>query len=313
MSRRLLLLAAFALVLAGCGSADTGLRDEGSAAAGDDAVVSPAEAAVDGGRKPEIPAPAPGVAIVYLLRYDDPEPTRRAVPTGMGVAEAGINALLDGPTTAERALHYASAIPADARLNGFSVRNRTAIVDISELPTEGPDALLALYQIVYTVTAGGGVDAVQVRLDGRPYGLGSITGGSSALEPPLTRADLSFVVATDTRPGSSGCAVAKDDAGGVGPPEVRLTSPGEGARVEDTLKIRGALSGPGGPIVIRILQDETEVANRIIEERCRGAFAATLPIPRTLQGPALLIVASPAEGDRPAAEIRRAITVAAAD
>lgn len=312
MTVRVLLVIALGLALAGCGSADTGLRDEGSAAAGEDAVVSPAEAAVDGGRKPEIPAPAPGVAIVYLLRYDDPAPTRRAVPTGMGIAEAGINALLDGPTPAERSLHYASAIPAEARLNGFSVRNRTAIVDVSALPLEGPDALLALYQIVYTVTAGGGIDAVQVRVDGRPYGLGSITGGSSALEPPLTRADLSFVVASDTRPGSSGCAVAKDEEAIAASPAIRLSRPADGARVEGTLKIRGTLTGPGGPIVIRILQDEVEVANRIIEERCRGAFAATLPIPRTLTGPALVVVASPAEGDRPGTEVRRAIAVAAA-
>ncbi len=310
--RRLVGLFALAALLAGCGSAETGLRDEGSVA-GDDAVVSPAEAAVDGGRKPEIPAPAPGVAIVYLLRYDEPAATRRAVPTGLSLPEAGVNALLDGPTAAERSLHYASAIPADARLNGFSIRNRTGIVDVSELPTEGPDALLALYQLVYTVTAGGTVEAVQVRVDGRPYGIGSITGGSSALEPPLTRADLSFVVAADTRPGSSGCAIAKEGKAGVGPPELRLTSPGEGVRIDGSLKIRGAITGPGGPIVIRILQDEVEVANRIIEETCRGAFAATLPIPRTLQGAATVIVGSPAEGDRAAVEVRRAIVVAAAE
>ncbi len=307
------MLLGLAAALAGCGGTDTGLRDEGAVAIGNDAVVSPAEAAVDGGDGPAIPTPAPGVSIVYFLRFDDPAPTRRTVASEETVAETGLKQLLAGPSTAERSLHYATAIPPRARLIAFAVRNRTAIVDLTALPdaTEagGAEALLALYQIVYTVTAGGGIEAVQVRVDGRPYGLNTITGGSSALEPPLTRADLSFVVAADTLPGSIGCALAKDEPA---PDRASLVvrRPRGGTVVGDVLQIRGALTGPGGPIVIRILQDEIEVTNRVIDETCRGPFSASLPTPRTLEGLVEVVVTAPGAKGAPTLEERRAIVIA---
>ncbi len=311
--RRLVAFLVMAALLGACGGTDTGLRDEGAVAIGNDAVVSPAEAAVDGGSGPAIPTPAPGVAIVYFLRYDEPEPTRRAMPLGESVVEAGVNQLLAGPSTAERSLHYATAIPEDARLIGLSVRNRTAIVDLSALPDPdengGSEALLALYQVVYTVTASGGVEAVQVRVNGRPYGLSTITGGSGALEPPLTRADLSFVVAADTLPGSFGCAIAKDEPAPA-TPTLAVQRPRDGANVAGMLQVRGRLGGPGGPIVIRILQDEIEVTNRIVDEVCRGRFSASLPIPRTLEGPVVVVISAPGAEDVPTLEVRRAVVIA---
>ena len=221
---RVLMVVAFALLLAGCGGANSAVRDEGLAA-GDRAVVSPATATEQTSTPATPAAPAPGVAFVYLLRFNQPEPTRRSVPVGMSVPESSMRELLSGPTLAEATLHYSTAIPESTRLLSYSRTGRLAIVDVSALPAVQGDndseALLALYQIVYTVTASGGIDAVQVRVGGRPYGLNSVTGGSSVLEPPLTRADLSFVVAAETLPGSTGCAVAKKDA----PPYA--TSPGD--------------------------------------------------------------------------------------
>lgn len=160
------------------------------------------------------------------------------------------------------------------------------------------------------MTASGGVDAVQVRVAGRPYGLSSVTGGSSALEAPLTRADLSFVVAAETLPGSTGCAIVKQEAQPYeGGPVLTLERPKTGETVRGTLQVRGALQSNGGPIVIRLLQDELEVTNRIIDEQCRGSFAATIPLPRTLIGSVDVEVIAPGTNGEPAASIRETITV----
>ncbi len=314
--RRLAAVVAAALALAGCGSAETGIRDEGFVAAGDRAVVSPATGAAEEGAA-VAPQPAPGVAIVYFLRYDEPAPTRRGVPVGETVAETGLAALLDGPSAAERSLRYSTAIPADTRLLAYAQEGRTAVVDLSALPDPATDgdqeALLALYQVVYTVTAGGGIDAVRVRVDGRPYGLGTLTGDADALEPPLTRADLSFVVGAEAQLGSTGCAVAKADAEPfAGEPFLELTRPQDGVVVEETLQIRGRLLSDGGPIVIRLLQDGLEVSNRIIDQRCRGAFSATVPVPRTLAGLVEVVVSSPETETAPALEARRVVEIAGA-
>jgi hypothetical protein len=312
--RRLAALLVAALALAGCGSAETGVRDEGFVAAGDRAVVSPATGAAEEGAV-VAPQPAPGVAIVYFLRYDEPAPTRRSVPVGETVAESGLAALLAGPSAAERSLRYSTAIPADTRLIAYAQEGRTAVIDLSALPdptTDGDqEALLALYQVVYTVTAGGAIDAVRVRVDGRPYGLGTLTGDADALEPPLTRADLSFVVGAEAQLGSTGCAVAKADAEPfAGEPFLELTRPQDGATVEETLQIRGRLLSDGGPIVIRLLQDGLEVSNRIIDQPCRGAFSATVPVPRTLSGLVEVVVSSPETETAPALEARRVVEVA---
>jgi Sporulation and spore germination len=197
---RLLLVVAVAFALAGCGAATSaGIRDEGAAAVGDKAAISPAGAAGEE-TSPVVPVtPAPGAAFVYLLRFDQPEPTRRSLPGGLSIPEGSLRALLEGPTRAERILRFSSAIPADTRLLGYSAVNRTAIVDLSQMPAGGDEALLALYQVVYTVTASGSIDAVQLRVAGRPYGLGSLSGGSSAQTRPRWRAAPAARSPTRTR------------------------------------------------------------------------------------------------------------------
>jgi hypothetical protein len=65
---RMLGTACIALLLAGCGTVGSGVRDEGAAALGDKAAVSPAAAAGEN-TSAAVPAPsAPGTAFVYLLR-----------------------------------------------------------------------------------------------------------------------------------------------------------------------------------------------------------------------------------------------------
>ena len=315
-SAALALLLLAALLSVGCGTASTvGLRDEGPAAAGDRAAISPG-AATGEEAVPVVPiTPAPGSAFVYLLRFDQPQPTRRSISSELTIPEGSLRALLTGPTRAERVLRYSTAIPTGTRLLGFTTVNRTAIVDLSAMPAS-PDgaeseALLALYQVVYTVTASGTIDAVQVRVAGRPYGLGALSGGSSAQEAPLTRADLSFVVDAATLAGSAGCAVA--DAGAApftGAPSVTITRPLPDEQVTGTIQLRGVVEGKGGALVIRLVQDGIEVASRVIDERCRGRFAATLPVPRALSGSVELEVIAPGVGGSPSASALQTIDIA---
>lgn len=304
---------AIVFVVSGCGSLDSGIRDEGGAAIGDEAVVSPAASVVAAGQS-TTPAPAPGMVIVYFLRYDEPRPTHRSVSSGLSGVETSLQQLLLGPSSAERSLSYSTAIPERATLLALSVVDRVAIVDLSELPVAKDDrdqeALLALYQVVYTVTAGGGVDAAMIRVKGRPYGLASITGGSSESEPPLTRADLSFVVATESLPGSTGCAVVQDPAVPfVDEPLLDVTRPLDGAIVRTTIQVRGRVLSTGGPIVIRILQDGIEVTHRIIDENCRGKFSASLPVPRALAGEAVLDVSAQNVEGTVTMQVRRTVTI----
>jgi hypothetical protein len=312
---RAVLLALIACLLVGCGGAGTSIRDEGPAALGDKAVVSPAAAAGEETSSAVPGTPVPGAAFVYLLRYDTPEPTRRSVTTDLPVPEASLRALLQGPTAAESVLQYSTALLPKTRLLGYSVANRTAIVDVSQLPAVADgsetEALLALYQLVYTVTASGAIDAVQVRVAGQPYGLNALGGGSSVQEPPLTRADLSFVIDATTLAGSAGCAIAKPDAAPFrGVPSLAITRPVEAERIADSIQLRGIVESAPGPLVIRILQRDYEVANRIIDEECQGRFAATIPVPRTLVGPVTIVVTSPGTARVPAVSAERGLVIA---
>lgn len=309
--RLLVLVTCCGLLMAACGAADDTVRDEGLAAVGAEAVVSPATG--DSAGAATAVAAQSGTAIVYFLRYDAPVTTLRRLVDGRSVAESGLRGLLAGPTPAERSLHYATALAKGTRLLGFSVDDRVAIADLSSLP--GPlggrdaEALLALYQVVYTVTANGGIDAVRVRVNGSPYGLNSITGGSSALEPPLTRADLAFVT-TETQAGSTGCSVEKEGAvSTTSTPVLEVVRPEEGASITQVIQVRGRLVGKGGPIVIRILQDGFEVTRRIINDQCRGPFSASLPIPRTLAGSVVIEVGSPGRTGERGPLVLRDVTV----
>ena len=91
----------------------------------------------------------------------------------------------------------------------------------------------------------GGSQFVQIRVAGRPFGLNALAGGSSALEPPLTRADLSFVIDATTLAGSTGCAVEKTGAAPFsGTPTVTIVRLFEAPRAYDaSRRFAGIVSG----------------------------------------------------------------------
>lgn len=104
-------------------------------------------------------------------------------------ATAAVRALLKGPTATERAHGLSSAVPTGTRLLGLNIRDRVANVDLSRRFASGGGSLsmsIRLGQLVYTLTAIRGVDAVSLRIEGRVVHV--FSGEGLILQQPLTRA-----------------------------------------------------------------------------------------------------------------------------
>src|SRR4051794_33665456 len=71
-----------------------------------------------------------GVA-VYLVRGEQVVPVRRYVPRAQGVARAALAALFWGPTRAELRAGYSTAIPRGTHVNGVSLHDGVATVDLT--------------------------------------------------------------------------------------------------------------------------------------------------------------------------------------
>jgi hypothetical protein len=108
--------------------------------------------------------------VVEALRTH--KPTRR-------VASAALAALLAGPTQSESASGLTTAIPGDTRLNGVTIANGVARVDLTsdfESAAGSRSLQLRLAQVVYTLTQFPTVKAVQFSLDGSPVSIVSGNG-----------------------------------------------------------------------------------------------------------------------------------------
>ena len=105
------------------------------------------------------------------------------------IAADSVRALLMGPTTEETGDGLASAIPADTRLISLDLDGATAAVDLS---TEfgavgGSQQVLAVAQIVYTLTGSEPIERVRFAIEGRPI---EVPDGSGSLSTaPRGRSD----------------------------------------------------------------------------------------------------------------------------
>ncbi len=106
------------------------------------------------------------------------------------VATAALDALLAGPTPAERAAGDATSIPAGTRLLGVSVKDGVATVDLTSDYESGGGSLsmqVRLAQVVYTLTQFPTVRRVRFALDGTPVNVFSSEG--IVLDHPVGRGD----------------------------------------------------------------------------------------------------------------------------
>ncbi|HVX71141.1 MAG TPA: GerMN domain-containing protein [Mycobacteriales bacterium] len=137
---------------------------------------------------PSSPEAGPHVAI-YLVDGDHLVARSRQI-TGLNVPAEALRSLLLGPTPAESAQGLISDIPAQTRLFSLDLRGTVATVDLSSTfgAAGGSQQVLAIAQIVYTVTASRYIDAVRFSLSGRPI---EVPNGTGSLAPGArSRADF---------------------------------------------------------------------------------------------------------------------------
>jgi hypothetical protein len=145
---------------------------------------------------------------VYLLHDERIVIAHRAV-TGPAVLRGALTALLQGPTSAERAAGLTTAVPVGTRLRDVGLADGLATVDLSSEYGSG-DGLSTMRarvaEVVFTATQFPNVDRVAFRLEGRP--IDRLGGAGLVVTAPQTRAvvprTLSGSVLIDTpTPGST--------------------------------------------------------------------------------------------------------------
>lgn len=258
----LLTLLTAASLAAGCGSSPTG-APAGSLQA------TTTQQRSQTGTAPSPPGQTTSFG-VFFLRAGKVAPVYREVPETEAVGTAAIQALLAGPTQAERDLGITSSVPAGTRLLHLSVNDGTATVDVSpELTASGAALPGALAELTFTLTQFSTVDRVWVAVQGEPVG---------SQTEPLTRdgfPDLTPVILVEQP------ALGKP----VSSP-VRVS--GTASVFEATLRVR--LVGPGG----EKLWEDTVTASEGAPGR--GTFAVGIPFTASGDGTVVAFEPSAANG-----------------
>ncbi len=127
---------------------------------------------------------------VYLLTDDATAPlgVRRTIDRESPYAREALDALLDGPTAAERKRGITTAIPDQARLVSLTLKGRervVAVVNLTRLPSaqgqRGKEATLGMRvrvitQIARTLIGLSGIVSVEIRADEKPWDLWTMDG-----------------------------------------------------------------------------------------------------------------------------------------
>jgi len=136
---------------------------------------------------PATPSAGP-TTTVYLVDGERLVPARRRV-TGLNVPAESLRALLGGPNSQESLGGFVSDIPSQTRLISLDLNGAIASVDLSDDfgGAGGSQQVLAVAQIVYTLTASKYIDAVAFSLAGKRI---EVPDGSGSLSTsPRSRAD----------------------------------------------------------------------------------------------------------------------------
>jgi hypothetical protein len=127
----------------------------------------------------------------------------RLVPSGKTAATAAVEALLKGPTAAERSAGIETTLPARTKLVGLSIRDGTATVELSRTRAASTAVDVSLRparaaQFVYTLTGLPGVKHVLIRVNG--VDRATFIGSRLALKGPLDKHDLSKPIKLPVKP-----------------------------------------------------------------------------------------------------------------
>lgn len=226
--------------------------------------------------------PARSTVRAYFLRDEKVGPVAREA-TGVATAAAALDALLAGPTAAERVLGLTSTIPAGTSRLGLTINERIATVDLSrQFESGGGSASMQgrVAQVVFTLTQFPTVDAVTFRADGRPL---TVLGGEGLLlDKPQRRSDW------------------EDFA-----PAILVESPLPFAEVTTPLRISGTANTFEATFQVKL----TDAKGRVVHDHyamatsgtgTRGTFDVTIPFGATHAGTgSLRVYEFSAEDGRP--------------
>jgi germination protein M len=185
--------------------------------------------------------------------------TRTSEPT-RAVGRTSLEALLDGPTDAERLEGIQTQIPDGTELLGLSIEKGIGTVDLtSEFESGGGSASMSmrLAQVVFTLTEFPTVKGVQFALDGEPI---EVLGGEGVvIDHPLTRKDYADLL-----------------------PAILVESPSMGESVANPVKVTGTANVYEANVTVLILDAKgNEIARTFTTATCgsgcRGEFSVTLP------------------------------------
>jgi hypothetical protein len=143
-----------------------------------------------------VPAQALEAAHVFLVRRDGIVPVPRAVRGPVTPGEL-LDALLRGPTDGEAAAGLRTAVSADSSIVASEpeLEAGTVLVDLTRQFAQvgGQEQILALGQLVLTLTALPTIERVRFALDGVPVDVPRADG--TLVTGPVTRADYAALAA----------------------------------------------------------------------------------------------------------------------
>lgn len=140
---------------------------------------------------------------VFFVKGEQFAARTRVVPPGKAAATVAVQALLAGPTSAERAEGIDTTLPPRTRLASLSVRAGAATVNLSRARTASTAFDVSLRparaaQIVYTLTAIPTVEQVVIKVNGLDRA--TFIGSRLALKGPLDEHDLSKPMSLPAQP-----------------------------------------------------------------------------------------------------------------
>lgn len=238
--------------------------------------------------------PAPASLEVWFARGEELVSVKRTHEATPRVATAAIEALLAGPTRAERASGFDTAIPAGTRLLGISIKGGAAIIDLTSEYQSGGGSLsmqVRLGQVVYTLTQFPTVKAVSFRLDGTPVDVFSSEG--IVLSKPVGRGDYKDLL-----------------------PVIVVSHPTAGSRVTSPVTVSGSANVFEANVTVKVLDSGGHVVGSTFTTAtcgtgCRGTYSvdARFRIDREQRGTIVVSDDDAAGVGHPPHEVRTSVVL----
>lgn len=266
--KKLIALVGLAVLGASCGLAVAGC--------GSDRAVSPAPAPRAGSSSDsEVTGTAPSSVSfeVWFAQGEHLAPVPRTHETTPRVATAAVEALLAGPTQAERASGLTSAVPAGTKLLGISIKNGVATVDLTSRYQSGGGSLsmkARLAQVVYTLTQFPTVRAVLFHLDGKPVDV--FSGEGIVLDHPVGRKDYEDLL-----------------------PVITVDKPVAGARVTSPAVVSGSANVFEANVTVKVLDENGQLVGETFTTAtcgtgCRGTYSVPVTFKVDREQPGTIVV-----------------------